>query len=1137
MQEGLGKVVRMMLAAALLCSVPAMGQGRTTYMNVESPQVHPLELAQVDGHTYLAVCNTPDNSIEIWDTDESLPIANRFLLRIRVGLEPVTVRFHAGRSWLYVANFLGDSISIIELSGPSGPSSLAAKLLQTTYVGDEPVDIAFYDKDPAGVARETLFVTHMTLDGWGWRDALTLDALPGLALIDAAVQKGDLDGDTLPDQIALKEPRAIAVHNDCLLILGMKGGNESASVGTDPTYFDYALYIVDLTALTVSDLGQLGSTNFNMTLSNGDLFVVSGEALNETRLTEPVVATAPTGFVESFVYMVKDVCGPAPQVKGRDVNLVSQAVIFEPPNGLPLDPLTTPTSKAAARPIEPLPLVGPAKKKDALAQLTSIVAFTPPGGSLKVFFTAFGSDRVGVLEPNFATNPNTWPRRKINVSLAGAPNVAKAGPRALALMDGPMQRLYVLNRLENSLTIIDPVAETELDNVRLNHDPRPDYILIGQRFLYDAKLSGNGFDSCASCHTDARTDGLAWHLGTPATAGPAFPAGLDDMIGNPVLFNWPDDKEFMVTQSLQGLLNFELDPTTQQLTTNAPYHWRGDNATFIDFNPAFVSLLGRNNELTDDQMEDYEEYINSVHYPPNPKQPLGRAFSGDFGDPDSVDAVDPNRGTGAQLGMKIYHMLNSDSRSCVHCHALPEGSNNKLTEFIEGDSPFDRAGLPLANQPIETAALRGLFQKEARLDRSGSDFPQLSPLSGLEGMAHTGFFSDQNILLPNANRLASINAFNQFFFSDMCQTPVTPGVFELCDELEALNQFVHEMDWGVAPLAGIPYTADDRVHDPVDPTSLNLANLAAQVLQDQAKVANIGLAAQFFSASGDRGFWYDVTGVAPTYREEPGGSPFTFQGLLNLLTTSDDRLVLTGTPLGSERRVASPTTAVSQLSNTAAPDYLMLQPMRPNTAYADVPQMTRFWAELTDPTNPSLGYEEDHGGFFPHVVRLFQHALIGQGFGLEEIRHDPSRRFRVSGKNILQGAKLLLYRQDQIGGPAPDPTLPIDDPNQPTLLEIELPIHPTDEVLADGSRTWETAVELDALMYYMTMLGGPHAPGVQNALLDQGPPVNPTFNINEPPLPTDPFQPDPQNWNWIGVKVKNPDNQVGDGGWQRLTLD
>jgi len=227
---------------------------------------------------------------------------------------------------------------------------------------------------------------------------------------------------------------------------------------------------------------------------------------------------------------------------------------------------------------------------------------------------------------------------------------------------------------------------------------------------------------------------------------------------------------------------------------------------------------------------------------------------------------------------------------------------------------------------------------------------------------------------------------------------------------------------------------------------------------------------------------------------------------------------------------------VSLLTNPAAPDYLMLLPMQPNTAYADVPKMSLFWAKL-DASDPNGGYEERHGGSFPHVVRLFQHGLIGQGFGLDSLRHDPPRRFRIAGKNIVQGAKLRLFRQNEDGGSPPDPNLPIAHPNQPTLLPIDIPIYPTDEMLVDGSHVWETAVELDALNYYMLMLGGPFAPGVQDAVLDTAPFPGDVFKISEPPQAGEPYNPDPQTWNWVGVRVINPDGTLGDGGWQRVTVD
>ena len=243
----------------------------------------------------------------------------------------------------------------------------------------------------------------------------------------------------------------------------------------------------------------------------------------------------------------------------------------------------------------------PVAKSEALSMLMDVVVF-PTGGVPKVFFTAFGNDRVGVIEPNPAlASPLLWPRRKIDLGPfqppVGAPNPL-AGPRGLALKSAnpaqpndPGARLYVLNHLDASVATLNPVTETEVagGDLKLAVDPRPAHLIAGQRFLYDSNLSGNGMVSCSTCHHDARTDRLDWDLGTPGTAGLQIPQALIDSVG---ITHWPDDKGPLITQSLQGLLNFEVAPPDLFWTTNAPYHWRGDRADFTKFLPAFNSLLG-----------------------------------------------------------------------------------------------------------------------------------------------------------------------------------------------------------------------------------------------------------------------------------------------------------------------------------------------------------------------------------------------------------------------------------------------------------------------------------------------------------------------------------------------------------------
>lgn len=1091
-------VVGLLLAASV--APPAGAQGRGEYFNVESPQVHPIEVARFGGHDYLLVVNTPDNSVEIWDTDETVPVASRFLARVPVGLEPVSVRYVAPLDRFFVANFLGDSITSVSVEAPAGPGSLQARVIRTEPVTDEPLDMAF-----AFVGETpTLFVTHMTLDAYGEYDAVSLAPVAaGSERLDAAVATGqDIDFDGNLDDVAVKSPRTPGIACGRLFILGFLGGNT--------VRYDFDLYSDNLAgAPAPAALGGLGSTNWNMEIvDDQNVFVVGAEAQNANLVGEAAVAAAPTGFVKSMLYWAQDPCSANPAILARDVNLVSAA-----------QPISLASTSLG---VTPQPATQPAAKADALAQLTDLAVLLEGDTVEKVFVAAFGSDRVGVVEPVASQHPDAWLRRKIDIPAVAGPASGPAGPRGLALKgpnpedpDDPGRRLYVLNRLENSVTLIDPIAEAVVGGFLLANRPTPRWIRLGREFLYSAELSGNGFVSCSSCHMDARTDGLAWDLSDGvATPIPPSLLTLPGFVGT-----FPGQKGFIVTQSLQGLLNWEVAPAFQHLFTNAPYHWRGDRATFQSFNPAFVSLLG-GSMLGNEEIAAYEEFINSVHYPPNPKQDPDRILSGALGDPDDNDPANNISGSGALKGMKIFFTVDSDGgASCYSCHVLPEGSDNVISENIRGVDPHPIQTPPMnfaPRQPIETAALRGLFQKEARLDEDGFSVVDDSPVTGYEGLFHTGL-RDNAGAFADFNGVATLNAFNAHFF----EGTICPGApAAVCPNLQALNQFLHEYDFGSSPRIGRSWT--------VTPANVNLA-VTARAFQDaeaQAAAANASVAVRAQLGGADRGFFLDFSGPVPLYREEPFGTTFTRAQLLAQLTGSRDRMVLVSTPLGSEIRVAAPS-GVPTVPTGPPPSAVQLRPMVTNTAYADVPELSVFWENITK--NPLFS------GSQAHTVRLYQRALVDHGppggFGLCSIRHEAPRRFRVAAHNLRHGAALHLFIQNDANAGPPDTGLGVGDPQQVATLELVLPIHPTDDFAGDA-RVWETAVEAEPQIFYRLMAGRPNGfPGVLDNVTD----LDFLFQIPEIAPPAGTWTPVPWNNHW--VRVTNADGTSADGGWQALTIE
>ena len=108
------------------------------------------------------------------------------------------------------------------------------------------------------------------------------------------------------------------------------------------------------------------------------------------------------------------------------------------------------------------------------------------------------------------------PALRAGVDSLGHPAVGE-GPTGLALDEGA-ERLYVLNKFEASISVVDTASELETARVFF-HDPTPALVTTGRKHLYDThKNSGLGQIACASCHVDARIDRLAWDLGDPAGA-------------------------------------------------------------------------------------------------------------------------------------------------------------------------------------------------------------------------------------------------------------------------------------------------------------------------------------------------------------------------------------------------------------------------------------------------------------------------------------------------------------------------------------------------------------------------------------------------------------------------------------------
>lgn len=299
----------------------------------------------------------------------------------------------------------------------------------------------------------------------------------------------------------------------------------------------------------------------------------------------------------------------------------------------------------------------------------SALVFSADGSTAWV--AGFGSDRLAKLDA-----ANGAVLSSVDVRTGDPDAKFMRGPRGLVL-DEVGNRLFVLNKLSNTLSVIHTTTLAVTSEVDVgSHDPTPLEVRQGRGYLFDARLSGNGSVSCATCHLDADRDGLAWDLGNPSGEM------VTTMGSNAVIHDSRTRSRH--SHPMKGPM---VTQTLRDIGDGAPFHWRGDKPTIQSFNSTFENLMAGELQTSED-MDLLAEYIKSLTNHPNPNRNLDRSL------PASFAGGNPGRGR---------DLFNQHINHCSLCHTLPRGSNNVL------DLPHE-AG---RNQPIKNPSLRQVYQKQS----------------------------------------------------------------------------------------------------------------------------------------------------------------------------------------------------------------------------------------------------------------------------------------------------------------------------------------------------------------------------------------------------------------------------------------
>jgi DNA-binding beta-propeller fold protein YncE len=715
-----------------------------SFVTFESGQVRPLALSP--NGTRLFAVNTPDDRLEIFGVGAA---GLTRLGSVAVGMEPVAVAARTDTE-VWVVNHLSDSVSVVDLSGP------APRVARTLLVGDEPRDIVF-----AGPGGSRAFITtahrgqqrtnpalagvpgagdpQLTTPGVGRADVWVFDAGSlGVALGGTPVAILTLFGDT---------PRALAVSpgGGTVYAAVFKSGNQTTAIsegavcdgfssavpcttlqgfavpgglpgpGTDflgerapetglIVRFDTAsgrwqdelardwspvvrfrlpdqdVFAIDATTLArTATFSGVGTTLFNMAVNpvNGEVYVSNTEARNEVRFEGPGIfggSSVQGHLAESRITILSGA-----SVRPRHLNKHIDYAVLPAPAGVKDHSLATPAG----------------------------MAVSPDGATL--FVAAFGSSKIGVLDTATLGNDTFDPR----LASARYIPVSGGGPSGVVL-DAGRNRLYVLTRFDDAVSVIDLATRAETSHQPL-HNPEPPSVVAGRPFLYDAAgTSSNGEVACASCHIFGDMDDLAWDLGDPDAAVKPNPIPVNLAIaittgffvlptpingtGNVNVFH--PMKGPMTTQTLRGLLG------------SGAMHWRGDRATppgtpasafdevnsFNNFNGAFVGLLGRDTTLAAADMQKFTDFALEITLPPNPNRPLDGSYT-----PSQLAGrnffLGPRRSDGLNFDLPPIKL----GFTCEGCHELDPSLRHFGTQ--------GRASFENEEQIVKIPHLRNLYQK------------------------------------------------------------------------------------------------------------------------------------------------------------------------------------------------------------------------------------------------------------------------------------------------------------------------------------------------------------------------------------------------------------------------------------------
>ena len=271
------------------------------------------------------------------------------------------------------------------------------------------------------------------------------------------------------------------------------------------------------------------------------------------------------------------------------------------------------------------------------------IAITPD--KTRIYLTTAGSASVTVIDVrHLIQTVKTRQGPFVNDLSAAADYVVSRipvghNPRG-ALLSPDGKQLYVANRLDDNISVIDTAADKVVSTIDLGGPKNVDALRRGERLFYTADFAFQGQFGCANCHLDATIDGLQWDL---------EPDGFG--------------KDIVDNRSLENLAGTE------------PFKWNGGNPDMpTECGPRTEKFFFRSQSFTQQQLTDLVTFVYSLPYRPN----RYRAASGE---------LTPAQERGKTIFGRTKYKNGKpipEANQCATCHSGPKGTNQKQLDVGTG---------------------------------------------------------------------------------------------------------------------------------------------------------------------------------------------------------------------------------------------------------------------------------------------------------------------------------------------------------------------------------------------------------------------------------------------------------------------